>query len=263
MSLQQFLRLARERTTYDLGLALEMGIPHGPTHSPFLFSLTKQHGQVVYREGASSANDVFSMGSHVGTHIDALGHASKDGRLHGGIQADAVQSFRGGLSRLGVDEVPPLITRGVLLDIAALHGREELDADHDITAGDLEAACQAQSVTVEPGDAVLIRTGLIRRWPDHERFHANPAAGLVLDAAQWLGARGIRCTGSDNYAYEKVPARGLVVHVELMVNRGIPIIEMLDLEGLARDRVSTFLFVALPLKIVGGTGSPIRPVALA
>lgn len=263
MSLQQFLSLARDRRAYDLGLALEPGIPHGPTHSPFLFSLTKEHGQVVYRDGVSTSNDIFSMGSHVGTHIDALGHASKDGLLHGGVRADEVQSFRGGLRRRGVDEYGPIVTRGVLLDLPALYGRDELDDDHDVTARDLEHACKAEGIDVVPGDAVLIRTGLIRRWPDHARFHANPAAGLVLDAAQWLGERNVRCTGSDNYAYEKVPARGLAVHVELLVNRGIPIIEMLDLEELARDRVYTFLFVALPLKIVGGTGSPVRPVALA
>jgi kynurenine formamidase len=263
MSLEQFLSLARNRRTYDLGLALAPGIPHGPNHSPFLFSLTKEHGQVVYREGASTANDIFSMGSHVGTHIDALGHASKDGLIHGGVRADEIQSFGGGLRRGGVDEYGPIITRGVLLDLPAVHGRDELDDDHDVTARDLEEACRAQGVAVEAGDAVLIRTGLIRRWPDHARFHANPAAGLVAEAAEWLGERRIRCTGSDNYAYEKVPARGLAVHVELLVRRGIPIIEMLNLEELAHDRVYTFLFVALPLKIVGGTGSPIRPVALA
>jgi len=109
----------------------------------------------------------------------------------------------------------------------------------------------------------LIRTGWIRRWPDAERYHANPAPGLVLDAAEWLGEHGARCAGSDTYAFEKVPAHGLAVHVALLVERGIPILEMLDLEALARDSAYTFLFVALPLKLVGASGSPIRPVAIA
>lgn len=262
MKLDDLLALVRQARLYDLGLTLAAGIPHGPTHSPFLFSLVKKHGQVVYRGGASSATDVFSMGSHVGTHIDALGHASMAGKLHGGIDADTVQSFAGGLARGGADELPPLICRGVLLDLPRLRGREILADDDSITAADLEKTYEAQGVVPAPGDAVLVRTGWIQRWPDHDRYHANPAPGLVLDAAEWLAARGARCVGADTYAFEKVPAHGLAVHVALLVEHGIPIIEMLDLEALARDRAYTFLFVGVPLKLQGATGSPLRPLAV-
>ena len=262
MSLQDLLGVVPTARVYDLGLTLEPGIPHGPTHSPFLFSLVKKHGQVVYRGGASSATDLFSMGSHVGTHIDALGHASMAGKLHGGVDAETVQSFGGGLARHGADQLPPLLCRGVLLDVPAIRGREVCADDDSITAVDLEKSYEAAGVRPAPGDAVLVRTGWIRRWPDHERYHANPAPGLVLDAAEWLAARGARCVGSDTYAVEKVPATGLAVHVALLVEHGIPMIEMLDLEALARDRVSTFLFLAIPLKLKGATGSPLRPLAL-
>jgi len=248
---------------YDLGLALEPGIPHGPTHSPFLFSLIKKHGQVVYRDGVSAATDVFSMGSHVGTHIDALGHVSKGGRLHGNVVAETVQSFLGGLAACGVHELAPIVCRGVLLDLPQLRGVEVLDEGDSITARDLEKAYEAQGIRPRAGDAVLVRTGWIQRWPDAERYQANPAPGLVLDAAEWLGEHGARYAGSDTYAFEKVPAHGMAVHVALLVERGIPILEMLDLEALARDRVYAFLFVALPLKLVGASGSPVRPVAIA
>jgi len=247
---------------YDLGLALQPGIPHGPTHSPFLFSLVKKHGQVVYRDGVSAATDVFSMGSHVGTHIDALGHVSKGGRLHGNVAAETVQSFLGGLAACGAHELAPIVCRGVLVDVPRLRGVEVLDEGDTITARDLEKAYEAQGIRPVAGDAVLIRTGWIRRWPDAKRYHANPAPGLVLDAAEWLGEHGARCAGSDTYAFEKVPAHGLAVHVALLVERGIPILEMLELEALARDGAYTFLFVALPLKLVGASGSPIRPVAI-
>lgn len=262
MTLDTLVALVRDSRLYDLGLPLEPGIPHGPTHSPYLFSLIKQHGQVVYREGVSAATDVFSMGTHVGTHIDALGHVSKAGRLHGDVAAEGVQSFAGGLSRCGAHQLPPVVGRGVLLDIAALRGVDVLAADEGISARDLEKACEAEDVQVEAGDTVVVRTGWTRYWPDHARYHANPAPGLLVDAAHWLGDRGAQCVGADNYAVEKVPAHGMAVHVALLVERGIPMIEMLDLEALARDRAFTFLFVALPLKIVGGTGSPVRPVAL-
>jgi kynurenine formamidase len=262
MMLDHLLDFVSRARRYDLGLTLESGIPHGPTHSPYLFSLVKKHGQVVYRGGASSATDLFSMGSHVGTHIDALGHASLAGKLHGGVDAEAVQSFTTGLARHGADELAPLVCRGVLVDMPALRGRDVLADDDSITAADLEAAYQAQGVQPSPGDAVLVRTGWSRHWPDHERYHANPAPGLVVDAAQWLAARGARCVGADNYAVERVPAHGLAVHVALLVEHGIPMIEMLDLEALARDRAFTFLFIAVPLKLKGATGSPLRPLAL-
>ncbi len=262
MRLDDLVSAVAGARVYDLGLTLETGIPHGPTHSPFLFSLVKKHGQVVYRGGASSATDLFSMGAHVGTHIDALGHASMGGKLHGGVEAETVQSFTGGLARHGVEELAPLVCRGVLIDLPRLRGRDVLADDDAITAADLERAYEAQGVRPLPGDAVLVRTGWIRRWPDHDRYHANPAPGLVLDAAEWLAARGARCVGADTYAVEKVPAHGLAVHVALLVEHGIPLIEMLDLEALARDRASVFLFIAVPLKLKGATGSPLRPLAL-
>jgi kynurenine formamidase len=253
--------LARCRV-YDLGLALAPGIPHGPTHSPFLYSLIKKHGQVVYRDGVSAAGDLFSMGVHVGTHVDALGHVSKGGRLHGGIVAEEVQSFAGGLARGGAHELAPFLCRGVLLDLPRLRGREVLEGDDGIGAQDFEKACEAQRVGVEAGDVVLVRTGWTRYWPDHDRYHANPAPGVALDGAGWLAERKVRGVGADTYAFEKVPASGLAVHVALLVEHGIPIIEMLDLEALAHDGAHEFLFIAIPLKLVGATGSPVRPLAL-
>lgn len=253
--------LARCRV-YDLGLTLAPGIPHGPTHSPFLYSLIKKHGQVVYRDGVSAAGDLFSMGVHVGTHVDALGHVSKDGRLHGGVVAEEVQSFAEGLGRGGAHELVPFVGRGVLLDLPRLRGREVLAADDAIGARDLEQACETQHVGVEAGDVVLVRTGWTRYWPDHDRYHANPAPGVTLDGARWLAGRGVRGAGADTYAFEKVPASGLAVHVALLVEHGIPIIEMLDLEALARDGAGEFLFIAVPLKLQGATGSPVRPLAL-
>ena len=248
---------------YDLGVRLQAGIPHGPVHSPYLYSLIKKHGQVTYRDGVSSATDMFSMGTHVGTHIDALGHVSKAGCLHGQIEAEKVQSFLGGMARRGADELSPILGRGVLLDMPRLLGCDILAPDCGIGPAELEEAYRVQGIAPTPGDTVLVRTGWMRHWPDHARFHANRCPGVVLEGAEWLGRTGARCVGSDTYAFEKVPASGLPVHVALLVERGIPIMEMLDLEAAAQDGIHTFLFVALPLKIVGGTGSPLRPVAVA
>ncbi|MCC6947957.1 MAG: cyclase family protein [Bradyrhizobiaceae bacterium] len=261
-SLDEFAAVLGRSRIYDLGVSLEAGIPHGPAHSPYLYSLIKKHGQIVYRGGVSTATDLFSMGTHVGTHIDALGHVSKDGCLHGQIEAKAVQSFPGGMARCGAHELPLIVGRGVLLDMPRLLGCDVLPADCSIGVEELERAYREQGIAPLPGDIVLVRTGWMRYWPDHERFHSNLCPGVVLEGAHWLGEKGARCVGSDTYAFEKVPSSGLPVHVAMLVERGIPIMEMLDLEALARDGVHAFLFVALPLKIVGGTGSPIRPVAV-
>ena len=247
---------------YDLGVPLRSGIPHGPAHSPYLYSLIKKHGQVMFRDGVSSATDLFSMGTHVGTHIDALGHVSCRGRLHGGVEAEAVQSFAGGLARHGAHELPPVVSRGVLLDIPRLQGSDILEAGQGIGPDEMERACRGQGVALRPGDCVLVRTGWMRHWPDHDRYHANPCPGVTVAGAHWLVEKGARCVGSDTFAFEQVPASGLPVHVALLVDAGIPILEAVDLEAVARDGVFTFLFVALPLKIVGGTGSPVRPVAI-
>jgi kynurenine formamidase len=251
------------RRIYDLGLPLFQGMPSGPTHPPFVFSLTKLHGDVTFADGASSANDLIAMGCHVGTHVDALGHVSRAGVVSGGREVGPLQSLTGGLREVGIDATGPIVTRGVLLDIAALRGVPCLEGTEEIGAADLEAAAAAQGVEVRPGDSVLIRTGWARHWPDAQRYQGHPAPGPTLEAARWLVSRGVAFTGSDTPAYEKTPARGLAVHLALMVDASVQIIEMLDLEQLAADGIAEFLFVALPLKIVGGTASPIRPIAIA
>lgn len=260
---EQIREIVSRGRVYDLGLPFFQGMPTGPVHPPFLFSLTKLHGEVVYKDGASAAGDLFSMGSHVGTHIDALGHVSRNGVVYGDREVDPLQSVNGGLREVGIDQVSPVVTRGVLIDIPKLRGTGRLDGNDEISAADLDAAIKAQGVEVRKGDTVLIRTGWTQFWPDAKRYQGHPAPGIGLEGAEWLVSRGVGFTGADTPAYEKTPAKGLAVHLALMVDANVHIMEMLDLEALSRDQVYEFLFVALPLKIVGGTASPIRPIAIA
>ena len=161
-----------------------------------------------------------------------------------------------------------IVSRGVLLDIPALKGVEVLAPGTPITAGDLHAACQRQNVEVCAGDAVLIRSGWPVHWSDAHTFvgHEHGVPGPDESAAAWLIERQIRLTGAETIAYECIyPERGhalLPVHRMLLVESGIHIIEVLDLTELARAQVSEFLFVVTPLKIVGATGVPVRPVAV-
>ena len=265
MSLFELLPRLR---VYDLAQPLEANTPVSPNHPPFRMALLRRHGDSIKEDGSSGANEILVLGGHTGTHIDALAHVSVEGKLHGGV--DAQQASIGGRFRvLGVDTIPPMVCRGVLLDVPAFLGAAQLEAAHPITAEELERTCEFQGTEVRPGDAVLIRTG----WPsgrfeDSETFVGwrSGVPGPDASAAKWLAGRGIRLTGADTIAYECLaPGAGhsrLPVHSTLLVEHGINIIEVLNLEELAADGVHEFGFVAAPLKVVGATGSPIRPLAL-
>ena len=152
----------------------------------------------------------------------------------------------------------------LLLDIARQQNMDVLPVDFTITPEHLEAAERAQNIAVREGDVVLLRTGWARYWEDAGRFISQvrgPGPGEA--GARWISARHAFAAGSDTVAFEFVPALNMPVHVHLLVESGIHIIECLNLEQLAADGVHEFIFIAAPLKIRGGTGSPIRPLALA
>jgi kynurenine formamidase len=267
--LNELLQGIRQSKVYDLAQPYFTGMPHFPTHPPFLFGLTRKHGDLLLEGGVSSSADSIALGGHVGTHIDALCHFSCGGKLHGGVEAQVVQSETGGFRELSIDTVAPILRRGVLLDIAKLAKAEALPADFAITPEHLESAAKTGGVEIQAGDVVLLRTGWARYFTNTPRYLTGgqgPAVtgpGPEVEGARWLSARGIFAAGSDTIAFEKVPTASMPVHVHLLVESGIYIIEALNLEELARDRIYEFIFVAAPLKIRGGTGSPIRPVALA
>jgi kynurenine formamidase len=152
----------------------------------------------------------------------------------------------------------PILRRGVLLDIARA---DPLSDDFEITPGHLDAA--SAGVEIGPGDVVLLRTGWARYFRDPGKFILQVhGPGPGLPGAKWLSARGVFAAGSDTVAFEKVPDPAMPVHVHLLVEKGIHIIECLNLEELAKAGVREFLFVAIPLKLEGATASPVRPIAL-
>jgi len=251
----------------DLAQPLHRGMPVSPNHPAFQLALMRRHGDMVRSDGASAANEIIVTGGHVGTHIDALSHVSQDGLLHGGVEPDSIQSNLG-FSELGIETVEPIVCRGVMLDIAALRGVDILQGGYEVSVDDIEQSASRQGVEVMADDAVLIWTGWSHHW-------TNPAAFIGADtgtpgpgeaAARWLSDHGIRIAGAETIAFEKIePAVGhaiLPAHRILLVEAGIHIIEVMDLSRLAASGVSEFVFVATPLKLVGATGSPIRPIAL-
>lgn len=255
-------RLDRHRII-DLAQPYYVGMPHHPNHPPFLYGLSKAHGESSFK-GVSAAAESIALGGHVGTHIDALCHFSLRGKLFGGADAVGCQSYGGGLSRHHVDTIEPIFRRGVLLDVARSEGLDVLPEDFVVDPECLERASERAGVAAGAGDVVLVRTGWGRFWGDAGRFINNMRCpGVNREAAAWLSARGVFAAGSDTIAFEFLPAPTMPVHVHLLVESGVHIIEALDLEGLASEGVHEFAFVASPLRIRGATGSPIRPVALA
>lgn len=251
----------------ELGHPLYTGMPSSPNHPGFRMTLERRHGDAVRPDGGSASNEVIVTGGHVGTHVDALAHVSHDGRLYGGV--DAAESQRGGKHRVhGAETIPPLLTRGVLLDVAAVHGVDTLPGGYGVTAADLAAAARRIGTEPGPGDVALVRTGWGRLFDDAVAYIGKESGvpGPTVEAAQWLVDRGVVATGSDTTAYEQIPAgvghRVLPVHRLLLVDNGIHIIEHLALEDAAEARLGEFLAVFTPLRIVGGTGAPVRPLAV-
>jgi kynurenine formamidase len=251
---------------YDLAQPLFTGAPHFPTHPPFLFSLNKLHGEYVLRGGGSAASETITLGGHVGTHIDALNHFSCAGKMFGG--AEPRQSAGSGVSPHSVDTINPLLRRGVLFDVAAHAGVDALAADFTVTPDLLDRIAAKDGIEVREGDVVLLRTGWARYWEDPGQFVTGGSGTQVTGpgpqraAAEWLSGRRVFAAGSDTIAFEQMPSPAMEVHVHLLVESGIHIIECLNLEELSRAGVREFLFIAAPLKIRGGTGSPVRPMAV-
>jgi kynurenine formamidase len=246
---------------YDLAHQLHTGIPHHPNHPPYSFTLTKQHGEVMYPEGVSAAAEMITTGGHVGTHMDGFAHVSRLGKIYGGHDIVENQSYAGGVEVQSVHEMAPVLAPGHLVDMPTLLGRE-LTPDDGVSAEHLDAWFAGHPAPA-PGTVVLVRTGWDRHWVDNATFlgTSTGAPGMSLSGARWLTDHGILASGTDTVAYEQQPAPTLPVHCHLLVDNGVPIMEAMHLAPLVEAKVWDFFFVAAPLPIRGGTGSPIRPLA--
>lgn len=250
----------------ELGHPYFTGMPCSPNHPGFRMTLIRRHGDMERPDGGSAANEIIVTGGHVGTHIDALSHVSHCGELHGGV--DAAEAQRGGVFNThGAENLPGLLRRGVLLDVAAAHGVPTLPAGYGVTADDLGAAAKLAGTEPGEGDVALVRTGWGRNFTDPTTYLGKETGvpGVTVEAARWLVERGIVATGADTTAYEQIPAGAghavLPVHRVLLVESGIFIMEHLNLEAIAEAGIAEFAFLLAPLRITGGTGSPIRPLA--
>jgi kynurenine formamidase len=244
------LTAARTGRLYDLGRELHEGIPVFPGRH-FRQTLVPNPGPTLGENMVDWSHEVISTTMQLGTHLDALCHLRMGDEGYDGFTL--ADSTPAGVTRLGIETVPQIVTRGWLIDVAP---RER---------GDVIGIADMAGIEPEPGDAVLFHTGWGERWEDPERYlDGQPGPGLEL--AEWLAARGVALTGCDTWSYGPVPAehpdRPFEVPQHLNVRHGVFIVENLDLSALAADGVREFALVLTHPKLRGATGAWTSPIAL-
>ncbi len=235
----------------------------GDRHFDLYMKPTRMNPQ-PNRRGSNEELIVAEMGQ-VGTQFDAFGHQTIGDGLYNCYDLNDIMT-RSGFTRLGVENVGTLMTRGVLIDVAALKGVDVLPDRYEITVEDLEQALKRQQTALEAGDAVLIHTGWGTLYEsDPERFGSS-GPGIGIAAAEWLVERDPMLLGADNVPVEVMPNPdpqvSLPVHQIMLVVHGIHLVERMKLDELVSKRVYEFAFVVQPLKLQGATGSTVSPVAI-
>ena len=256
-------QLIRRGEVIELGHVLHGSIPLGSRHFE-LYPKPMAMNPLSNRRGSNEELVVTELGQ-VGTQIDGFSHQSIGNSLYNCVRVDEAQT-RAGFTRLGIENVGMLMTRGVLLDIAKLKGVDMLPEDYEITTGDLQQALTSENLTLEPGDAVIINTGWGQLWTrDVPRFLGR-APGIGVAAAEWLATQDPMLVGADNQPVEiqpnPDPAISLPVHQIMLAVNGIHLLERMNLEVLAEREVYEFAFVLQPLKIQGATGATVAPAAI-
>ncbi len=258
--------LMRTGRVFSLQQVLRPDMPQWAVQPAYTVTNVLSHDQseVAMRHPVTGSFERIEHSGHSGTHIDALCHVGcwHNGQpfLHGDVPARSVESAQGFLA-LGAEGFPPILLRGIVLDVPAALGVDCMDDLYEITAQDLQRCEERQGVAISPGTAVLVRTGFERYWNDPEHY-ITQGAGPGLEAARYLADRGAILTGSDTANYEVLAFPDLPAHMFLLYERGIPIIENLRLAELASSGSPEFLFVALPIAFAGATGSTLHPIAI-
>lgn len=263
-------------TVYDLSIDYFVGMPSFQAAGDPAYQIFMSHtpegtavdnlngvGEAVNRHVCYSG-DVIFMYTHTGTHIDSLNHFGVDGKIYNGFKAEEHLGSRH-WNRGGAETIPPIVARGVLLDIAGLKGVDCLPDSYAITIEDCQEALSAAGHTLDDGDVAFVRTGRMRYWPDGSRVLGNPP-GLSLEAARWLTDQGISAIAADQECVEVGPSQHednwLPGHCHFLAEAGVPMIELVNLEELARDGVNEFCLIAAPIRLRGASGSPLRPLAM-
>src|SRR5215510_12616674 len=280
-SADDLIRTVKGARMFDLSFTWNEQSPVLSLNPPYSFALNRTHkmtyeifGQAPGSQVSWASELMYFSGQHGAPTIDAIGHIGRDLKLHGGVDARAATSTPGGIGAgLGIESFPPslMLNRAVLLDVArrvAGGADDPLPPGFEITARHLEDTLKAQGVEIRRGDSLLIRAGWGRYFgSDNARYLGEQSPGPGPDAARFIIDRGVRLAGADTATFEKRPAAYgkelFTVHMMLLADHGIYIVENTNLEAIADAKAYVALLILTPLRIQGATGSPLRALALA
>lgn len=258
MSTDLFTNMPSWTMTGDLSFQIWMSHTPRGTVNDDITGLGKEKNEIV-----SYSGDSIAFYTHTGTHVDTLNHYGYHNKIWNNFSAD--EHIGRTWDVCGADKHPPVIARGILLDIPATENVDMLPDSYGIGAQELQHALQRQNTELRVGDVVLVRTGRMTTWPNNDAYLYN-SPGLNREGAEFLAQAGAITIGADNVGLEQQPAPvGEIwppVHSYLLAEAGVPMIEVLDLEELARDQVYEFAYFGACLKLRGATGAPIRPLAI-
>ena len=254
--------LVKKGKVYSLAVPLERDGPQYPEfHKTWMVTYYESNPPL---ENRVVGDDVVMMQSHSGTHIDALCHMWNSGQMYNAHSPD--HATGSGIHRSGIENVPWMVGRGVMLDIPAYRGVEHLQRSEIVTVADLDGCCEAQGVQVLPGDVLLVRTGWYSLFYKDRSLWETGWPGLDDSMAPWIAEKEIIALGADNPSVEAMHSvpdpRWHPLHQRALRDLGVYLIENLDLEELAADRIYEFLFVAAPIMLTGATGAPTNPLAI-
>ena len=257
-------KLIKTGEVIELGHVLSQTMPFFGTRRFDMHIKRTFMNQPSNRRGSNEEIVISEIGQ-VGTQFDGFAHQTHENSHYNCFKTDEI-STRGGFNKLGIEKVGALITRGVLIDVAGLKGVETLPDTYEITVQDLEDALKKQNLTLQRGDAVVINTGWGKLWGKENARYVKSCPGIGVKAAEWLIAKEPMLLGSDNWPVEVSPnpdsMLSLPVHQVALVVNGVHLLENLKLDELAAKRVYEFAFIVQPLKIEGGSGSTVAPVAV-
>ncbi len=264
---------------YSLQSRWWRGMPGHPVHPRFeVLTYRSPRGEQIQKDqdylnppentiNYGFVSELISGTAHTGTHIDALCHVTcgEGATWHGGFSSEEYLGDFGALNS-DASELAPLIGRGVLLDIPPAIGKDHCPAEYPISGADMQAAVERQGVEIRERDVILIRTGQMQFWPDMEAMEVASNSGVSIDGSHWLKEHEPLAVGADNVAFECAPSgvegSSQPVHVHLIHEHGIPILEWVNCEQIAAEQVYEFTFICLPLGVIGATGSMVNPIAV-
>ena len=257
-------RLIRAGEVIELGHVLSPAMPLNPTRRFHVETKRTTMNPQANRRGSNEELVVAGIGQG-GTQFDGFAHQTIGDSLYNCVKLDEV-STRTGFTKLGIQNVGALVTRGVLIDVAALKGVETLADTYEITPQDLQQALARQNLTLQPGDAVVIHTGFGRLGGKDNARYSRGNPGIGVPAADWLVRQSPMLVGADTAPVEVNPnpdaTLSLPVHQIMLVVHGIHLLENLKLDVLAQRRAYEFAIILEPLKIQGATGSTVAPIAI-